>query len=152
MITRISLVFFVSACAGFIPPKTHEFQNFVFLEASFDVVWEELNGLFEQYQWPIEESDSQKGTILSIWVKDKLEGGDFGIGPMVSEDLAEMAVSAQVVRVSPERTRVRVHCFFRAKLLIEGRKYWSNGTSRGVVEKKVLDLLKSKFTLFDASG
>ena len=98
--------------------------------------------------------------IVSGWVKDEMEGGDYGYGGfmvggregdridmnsvIVHSDTKQMTINVQVVRQSGGTTRVRVHCLFRIQKskFAEKARRWHFGTSKGIVEETVLNAIR----------
>ena len=130
------------------PPVIHKFKSLEDYPVPDQRVWEVVVKLFDEFEWPIEKNEETRGIIASEWVRDDLGGGDYGqsgFSSVILSDTKQMVVNIKVKMQSKNLTRVRVHCFFRVKWSVGNREAWGTGTSRGVVEKKILDSIHKRF-------
>ncbi len=137
--------------AGCVPlsPMIHEFNNSEPFDAPYEKVWQSVVAFFAEKDWPVEKIETESGVIVSEWIKDDTNGGDYGegsLGAHILHDTKQMVVNIRVTRHPEGETRVRVTCFFRVQWSVGGQKSWGRGTSRGVVEKRILDSLRSRLS------
>ena len=133
-----------AACAV-LPPESHRFRNARSLEASYGQAWSAAIDLFVDNGWETDRVDEEAGVIVSVWLADTENGGDFGQGGSkrhIETGSEQVAVNLKIIRETDRTTRVRVHCFFRAKWSGGKKGMWGNGTSRGVWEARILDDLE----------
>ncbi len=134
-------VLVLAGCAV-LPPSAHRYKDARSLEASYGQVWSTAIDLFTDNGWETERVDEEAGVIVSVWIDDTARGGDFGqSGPKshIKPGSEQMAVNLRIVRESDRSTRVRVHCFFRARWAGDSEGMWGNGTSRGIWEARILE-------------
>lgn len=141
---RLAACLLLAACAS-LPPSVHEYRNARTIEAGYGRTWSAVVDVFAAHDWPIERLDEEAGVIVSAWIPDTREGGDYGQGGTlrhIEPGSEQVAVNVRVSRMADEVTRVRVHCFFRARWKDEGKGMWGTGTSRGVWEADVLKAIE----------
>ena len=130
----------LAACVT-LPPSVHQFENARTVQAGYGDVWPAVLKMFEENGWEVERIDEETGVIVSVWIADATGGGDYGQSGMsehIEPGSEQVVVNVRVVRESDRSTRVRVHCFFRARWKGEGKGMWGSGTSRGTWEARVL--------------
>ena len=124
-----------------LPPSAHRFKGARTFDASYEEVWSAAIGLFSENGWESERMEKNAGIIVSEWIKDEADGGDYGqrgMSASIEEGSEQVALNIRVIRESDTATRVRVHCFFRVRWSEGKNKMWGNGTSRGVWEARIL--------------
>jgi hypothetical protein len=142
--TRIGACLVLAACVT-LPPSVHQFEGARTLKARYDEVWSAALKVFETNGWEVERAEEGTGVIVSVWIPDKAGGGDYGQRGMsnhVEPGSEQVTVNVRVIRESDLQTRVRVHCFFRARWKSGDRWMWGSGTSRGTWEARVLQAIE----------
>jgi hypothetical protein len=142
---RLGACLVLTACVT-LPPSVHRFESTRMLEVDYREVWSAVLKVFEENGWEVERTEEGAGAIVSAWISDTAGGGDYGQRGMsnhVEPGSEQVTVNVRVIRDSAKQTRVRVHCFFRARWAGKKEKgMWGSGTSRGIWEARVLQQIE----------
>ena len=129
-------------CRVSMPPDIYSFRSFEVYSASYDQVWSAVEDYVKGQEWELEMLDRDAGVIGSDWFEDDASAGDYGnrggIWTLVKGS-KKMMVNVRVMKVSERETRVRVNCLFEAKWSGGEKKQTASGTSKGIVERKILN-------------
>lgn len=143
------------ACAGH-APRIYDFEDMEVFPHEFDTVWSVVDTLSRSKKWRIEASEkaSRRAYLTTDWMPDTDDGGDYGsVGISLgqankphNEKTREVAISIRVVSESATATRVKITCLFRIQTSQghSGTGQTMFGTSRGVVEQRLLSTIRSR--------
>ena len=130
-------------------PKLRHVENSRTYSASFDKTWSAAIAMFAENFWPIEMIEKESGLISSGWFPDQEGLGDYGKAGMGARiDLGSGQVKLNIVVVSrgDSTSSVTVNNRFKAKWWLSGFPRWQDGTSRGMLEKRILGYIQIKVT------
>ena len=149
---------FLSACANQ-APRLYDFDDTEVFPVPFSEVWQSVSDLANERKWRIEETSqsADRAYLTTDWIADREGGGDYGsVGislgkgnKPLNDETREVTISIRVVSESKSTTRVKVSCLFRIQTSagVSGTAQTMFGTSKGIVENRILDTIRSRLVL-----
>ena len=135
------LVCFLGGCYA-APPTVHRVEGSARFPAPPGEVYRAAKEALNARGWGIREADPEAMMLVSEWIRDDLGGGDYGSGSMgasIVEDSREVEITITASDRSGGGTYLRVSCYFRARWSIHGTEQMGRGTSRGTIERLIIE-------------